>query len=127
MKQVNAVPCIKKYGSLKPNLLKITNMKKVFLGLFVAAVALSASAFTNVKKVAPGDRYVQATSGIYSKTTAYDALLCDESSQACSYIQVLPGTFTSPLSQTDIDNANAANPGTFVPQEEGIYTGPIVP
>lgn len=102
-------------------------MKKVLFGLLVAGVALSASAFTNAKTVALGDRYVQSSAGSYEKTTVYNAADCDESSNACSYIQAKAGDFANPLSQTAIDAANLANPGTFVPANLGIYTGVIVP
>lgn len=102
-------------------------MKNLFFGLVVVATALGASAFTSIKTVAPGDRLVQSGPSSYSKisVTYEPEIYCDDSNNACSYLQVKAATYTLPISQATINSINASNPGTFVPSHEGEYTGPL--
>ncbi|WP_214228466.1 hypothetical protein [Pedobacter sp. B4-66] len=71
-------------------------MKKVFFGLAVAVVALSASAFTNVKSFDATTKFYQTVEGTYSRTNP--GVICSQSSSnACTveFPSTLPGTITS--------------------------------
>jgi hypothetical protein len=85
---------------------KITSkiMKKVFFGLAVALVALSASAFTNATKLATGSIYVQDADDSYNLISPANYLLgiCDDADDSPCAVEV-----------TDLGTAN--NVESFAP------------
>ena len=95
-------------------------MKRVFFGLLVAGVALSASAFTNAKSVELGDIYVERTPGIYTKlgpTEVYVEGLCEDNSELpCSFQQTNNVDYADQLDYSTISSL------PFTPSAtEGIY------
>lgn len=100
-------------------------MRKLFLGLFVAGIALSASAFTNVSNTTvAGERWVQdpANPGTYVLLTAtYDPIeFCDDTiiETPCSFLQTNGSYGTDPL---DI-SVLSGNPDFTPSAQDGVYT-----
>ena len=106
-------------------------MKKVFFGVAVVAIALSASAFTNAK-VAAGDVYGNTSTGSpqYSKLTqTFNPDLCQNSEETrCAYTVTQAGApFVIAASYTEAQLEAFANqtPNPYVTRSSsnGLYTG----
>ena len=105
-------------------------MKKVFFGVAVVAIALSASAFTNAK-VATGDRYINSTAAsnpTYPRLSGtYNPLFCqDEQETACSYVVTTAGApFVTASSYTATQLENFESLGYVTEStEKGLYIIP---
>lgn len=97
-------------------------MKKLFFGLLVAGVALSASAFTNAKSGTFADYYYgQTSSGVYERILAVDA----EPTLNCDGDEELPCIITS---DELINGPFTTLPGDASPvsNSEALYTGPVI-
>lgn len=106
-------------------------MKNLFFGLAVAVVALGASAFTNVSKVASGDVYANkvASSPYVKISSAYNPLLCDDdiNTDICAYTVTEAGAATvtaSDYTKAELEAfANLPQPFVTRSTSNGIYSG----
>lgn len=99
----------------------------IFVGLIVACVTISVSAFVNKKKhFHPGDRYVQTSLGVYELiSVTYDPdQFCDLSPNPCSFLQQYSDvTNYGPI--INLSTILAAPPTSFKPTGMGEYYGPL--
>ncbi|UYQ92205.1 hypothetical protein MKQ68_19135 [Chitinophaga horti] len=100
---------------------KKQKMKNVLFALAVVCTGVAATAMTK-SNVAPGDRYVQTSPGVYTLLTGpyQPSLYCNEQENPCSFV-VPAGDNTVYGNQISIQTATTKN---FIPADEGLYIQP---
>jgi len=103
----------------------MNNIKKLALGLLVAAFAFGFSAFKSAQKV-DEVRYVQTDTDLWEKVdpAVYNSSFCeDDSEKACFYLQNTsdPTDHGASLTSAQINLIPSMQPSAT----EGLYVGPI--